>query len=276
MPSRASLVAGWRPLGPGLNRRAAGCTQGPDHLHAPVAALGHPRRFSGLFPALAGRSASRGSDFWTLGRELRRWRFGRSTFKHLDPPGPQVAGEPCPVGAGTLYPGASHGAEALRPDTEPLVTLCGRWHAGLTQASLPRWSTAIATWKSRWVSTPRITATSASCLSAPIVLTFQTPFDVALTSTRGAGENGRMCCEGSRQRRAPMRSRRCSGLGRHQLLRPRRHSEGTFGSRGRRVRPLRGVAHSHSPGYSQRGRFILRSSAAKQRQDAHCWGCAKP
>src|SRR5215208_8291551 len=33
-------------------------------------------------------------------------------------------------------------------------------------------------------------------------------------STRGAGENGRMCCEGSHQRRAPMRSRRCSGPGR--------------------------------------------------------------
>ena len=34
-----------------------------------------------------------------------------------------------------------------------------------------------------------------------------------------------------------------------------------FGPRGRRVRPLRGVAHSHSPGYSQRGRIILRTSA---------------
>src|SRR5215208_5491896 len=33
-------------------------------------------------------------------------------------------------------------------------------------------------------------------------------------STRGAGENGRMCCEGSRHRRAPMRSRRCSDPGR--------------------------------------------------------------
>src|SRR5918995_3496055 len=32
-------------------------------------------------------------------------------------------------------------------------------------------------------------------------------------STRGAGENGRYC-DGSRHRRAPMRSRRCSGPGR--------------------------------------------------------------
>src|SRR5215216_4417798 len=38
------------------------------------------------------------------------------------------------------------------------------------------------------------------------------PFNVAVTSTRGAGENGRYC-EGSCHRRAPMRSRR-SGPGR--------------------------------------------------------------
>jgi hypothetical protein len=59
-----------------------------------------------------------------------------------------------------------------------------------------------------------ITATSVSGLSALIVVTSLAPFDVALTSTRGARENGRMCCEGSRQRRAPIRSRRCSGPGR--------------------------------------------------------------
>ena len=89
------------------------------------------------------------------------------------------------------------------------------------------------------------------------------PFDVALSSTRGAGENGRMCCEGSPHRRAPMRSRWLrprAAVRRHQGVRPTGHSQGTFGSRGRRVRPLRGVAHSHSPGYSQRGRRVLRPS----------------
>src|SRR5215210_2328276 len=39
------------------------------------------------------------------------------------------------------------------------------------------------------------------------------PFDVVVTTTRGAGENGRYC-EGSRYRRAPMRSRCCSVPGR--------------------------------------------------------------
>jgi hypothetical protein len=93
-------------------------------------------------------------------------------LQHLDPAGPQVASEPRPVAAGAFYPGATHGAEALRPAEELLVTLHGRWHAGDAQASLPRWSTATATWKSRCVSTPRITATSVSGLSASIVVTF--------------------------------------------------------------------------------------------------------
>src|SRR5215203_4462225 len=48
-------------------------------------------------------------------------------------------------------------------------------------------------------------------------------------------------------------------VGRHQGIRSTSHLQGTFGSRGRRVRPPRGVAHSHPPGYSQRGRIILRS-----------------
>src|SRR5918994_465569 len=47
--------------------------------------------------------------------------------------------------------------------------------------------------------------------------------------------------------------------GRRQGVRPRSHSQGTFGPRGKRVRPVRGAAHGHSPGYSQRGRGILRS-----------------
>jgi hypothetical protein len=51
-----------------------------------------------------------------------------------------------------------------------------------------------------------------------------------------------------------------AAVGRHQGVRPTSHSQGTFGSRGRRVRPVRGVAHSHSQGYSQRGRGFLRRS----------------
>jgi hypothetical protein len=39
-------------------------------------------------------------------------------------------------------------AKTLRPTEELLVTLWGRWHARLAQASLPRWSIATATWKS--------------------------------------------------------------------------------------------------------------------------------
>src|SRR5215204_5515940 len=51
---------------------------------------------------------------------------------------------------------------------------------------------------------------------------------------------------------------------RHQGVRPTSHLQGTFGPRGRRVRPARGVANSHSPGYSQRGRVILRSSPKRR------------
>src|SRR5215212_7327446 len=61
-----------------------------------------------------------------------------------------------------------------------------------------------------------ITETSVVCgLSAPIVLTSESSFrSRAQFATRGAAEDGRYC-EGSRhRRRAPMRSRRCSGLGR--------------------------------------------------------------
>jgi hypothetical protein len=158
--------------------------------------------------------------------------LGALHLQHIDPHGPQVAGESGPVAACAFYPGTPHGAEALRPTQEPLVTLRGRRHARLAQASLPRWSTATATWKSRCVSTPRITSTKVSGLSAPIILTSQAPFDVAVTFTRGAGENGRMCCEGSRhRRRAPMRSRWLRPLvavGRHQGVRPTSHLQGTF------------------------------------------------
>src|SRR5215207_11409144 len=63
-----------------------------------------------------------------------------------------------------------------------------------------------------------------------------------------------MCCDGSLHRRAPMRSRRLRprvAVGRHQGVRSTSHSQGTYGSPRRRVRPVQDVAHSHSPGYSQ-------------------------
>jgi hypothetical protein len=44
--TRKASGSGWRPLGPGLNSGAAGRPQGPDHLHVPVAALGHARGLS--------------------------------------------------------------------------------------------------------------------------------------------------------------------------------------------------------------------------------------
>jgi hypothetical protein len=60
-----------------------------------------------------------------------------------------------------------------------------------------------------------------------------------------------------------MRSRRLqprAAVGRHQGVRSTSHSQGTFlGSPRRRVRPARGVAHSHSLGYSQPRRGILGS-----------------
>src|SRR5918995_3331881 len=111
-----------------LNGGAAGRLQGPDHLHPAVCALGHARGFSG-------QNRPRG----TLGvRRVglidvapRAWppMLRALHLQYLDPLGPQVAGKPGSIAAGTFYPGAPHGAEALRPADEPLVTLHGRWHA---------------------------------------------------------------------------------------------------------------------------------------------------
>lgn len=61
-----------------------------------------------------------------------------------------------------------------------------------------------------------------------------------------------------------MRSRLCLGAGRPsddtKASGRRVTLQGTIGPRGRSVEPLRGFAHSHPPGYSQRGRGLLRSS----------------
>jgi hypothetical protein len=78
-----------------------------------------------------------------------------------------------PLSIGVAYPSAPQGAETLRPAEESLATLRGRWHARLAQASLPRWSSTTATWKSRCVSTPKITSSLVSGLSTEHV--FQLP-----------------------------------------------------------------------------------------------------
>jgi len=53
-----------------------------------------------------------------------------------------------------------------------------------------------------------------------------------------------------------------AAVGRHRGVRSTSHFQGTFGSPSRRVRPVRGVAHSYSPGYSQPRRGIRRNSFA--------------
>jgi hypothetical protein len=91
-------------------------------------------------------------------------------------------------------------------------------------------------WKSRCVSTPLTSPRPRCCCAAfrrRSSSRQKAPFDVEVASTQGAAENGRRCCEGSRhRRRAPIRSRRCSGpraaCGRHRDVRPTSHSEGTF------------------------------------------------
>jgi hypothetical protein len=72
-PQALELVSGLRPR---FHRGATSRSQGSDHLHTAVCALGLPGRLSGLFPVRAALSASRESDL------LLRWRwrrFGRST-----------------------------------------------------------------------------------------------------------------------------------------------------------------------------------------------------
>jgi hypothetical protein len=70
--------------------------------------------------------------------------------------------------------------------------------------------------------------------SASIVVTFAQVLSISWSpSTRAAGENGRMCCEGSHHRRAPMRSRR-SGPGR---------PSGDAEASGRRVTSKAPLAH---------------------------------
>ena len=174
-----------------------------------------------------------------------------------------MAGESGSLAAGAFYPGTPHGAKAFRPAET------SRNHFGLVRSTRPgfspRWSTATATWTSRCVSTPKITSTLVSGLWVPrvIVTCVQLLSMSRSLSTRRAGEHGRYC-DWSRQRRAPMRSRRLrprAAVGRHQGVRSTSHLQGTFGSPGKRVRPVQGVAHSHSPVYSQPRRGILRTSA---------------
>src|SRR5215210_6992360 len=166
-------------LRPGLDRGAAGRAQGPDHLHTAVAALGHTRRFSGQNRSCGGFGVGGVALLDATARAsppvLRAFHL-----QHLDPPGPQMAGEPRPVAAGTLYPGAPHGAKTLRPVEEPLVTLRGRRRARLAQTPAQVVHGHGYVEVEVCVHAPDVTATSVSGLSAPIVVTSQAPFDVAL------------------------------------------------------------------------------------------------
>src|SRR5215211_3887841 len=61
--------------------------------------------------------------------------FGPLDFRHLDRRGSQITGDRSPVAAGSLYPGAPHGAQALSPTHQAPVALRGRGHTQLAQAS---------------------------------------------------------------------------------------------------------------------------------------------
>src|SRR5215217_7747084 len=54
-------------------------------------------------------------------------------FHYRDPRSLQVAGESGPIAAGSLYPGAPHGTETLRPREESVVTPLGRRYGQLAQ-----------------------------------------------------------------------------------------------------------------------------------------------
>ena len=154
--------------------------------------------------ARAALSASRESDLPVR----RRWRrLGLST-----------SNAPIPAdlrwgAAGALHPGAAHEPEALRPRDKALVVLfCGR-HAQLSQTSgRLKLSKATATCASRWVSTPSTTYSTISAKFSPrYFLLPAIVTSIASLSCNGHRqsenpENGRYC-DGSRYRRAPMRSR---------------------------------------------------------------------
>src|SRR5215203_1791897 len=57
-----------------------------------------------------------------------------------------------------------------------------------------------------------------------------------------------------------------AAVGRHRGVRSTSHFQGTFGSPSRRVRPVRGVAHSYSPGYSQPSTTSLDQCSASERR----------
>ena len=107
-----------------------------------------------------------------------------------------ASGAPCDV----LLRGAPHGAKALRPAEEPLVTLCGRWYAQLAQAPAQKMVHGHRRVEVQvCVSTPKIASTLVSGLSAPIIVTCAQLLSMSrsLLSTRRAGEDARYC-DGSR------------------------------------------------------------------------------
>src|ERR687898_2108623 len=185
-------------LRPRLNGRAACRTQGPDHLHAPVGALGHARGFSGQNRSCGTLGVG---GVGLLEVAPRAWPpvLRALHLKHLDPPGPQMAGEPGPVGAGTFYPGAPEGAEILRPAQKPLVTLRRRWHAGLAQASTQmvqdhgHVEVEVRVYAQDHRNLRGVRPFGADRRHVPSSFRCSGQF-----ATRGAAENGRYC-EGSRQ-----------------------------------------------------------------------------
>ena len=83
------LVGGLRP---GLNGGAVGRAQGPDHLHAPVAALGHARRFAGQNRS-CGALGVGGVGLLDVTARASPLALRALYLQHLDSPSPQVAGE---------------------------------------------------------------------------------------------------------------------------------------------------------------------------------------
>jgi hypothetical protein len=93
------LVGGLRP---GLHRGATGRPQGPDHLHAAVTALGHARGFVGQHRS-CGALGVGGVGLLDVTARACLPAFRALYLQHLDPPGPQVAGESGPVATGAFY-----------------------------------------------------------------------------------------------------------------------------------------------------------------------------
>ena len=74
-----------------------------------------------------------------------------------EPVGAGETGQAGPVGAGAFDPDALHRPETLGPGDQGDIA-AGRGRERLGAAQPPAWSMTAATWVSRWVSTPTVTA----------------------------------------------------------------------------------------------------------------------